>query len=134
MRKLLFIVLLCGLSMASFAQKKAVKSVKPESPHAGVVKELITSLSNADFEHAWSMYDASIKKLLGKEQIQKTWQDTELRNGKFVKILRTNSETQNGLEVLYTVCHFEKGKVKFKTTINGNKEITSFLILKELQK
>lgn len=131
MRKLLFIVLLCGISMASFAQKK---TVKPESPQAGVVKELITSLSQSDFDHAWSMYDESIKKLLGVEQIKKTWQDTELRNGKFVKILHTRSEVQNGIEVLYTSCLFQDGKVKFKTTINGSKEVTSFLILKETQK
>ena len=127
----MFVVLLCGLTMAGFAQKK---SVKPESPHAGIAKDLITSLSNSDFEHAWSLYDESIKKLLGVEQIKKTWQDTELRNGKFVKIARTSSEVQDGIEVVYTSCHFQNGKVKFKTTINGNKEITSFLILKETQK
>jgi len=131
MRKLMILVLLCGLSLASFAQQK---KAKPLSPQASIATDLVTSLSKGDFEHAWSLYDASIKSLLGVDQIKKNWQDIELRHGKFVKTTRASSEIQNGVEVIYILCHFENGKVKFKSTLNANKEVTSFLILKETEK
>lgn len=138
MRKLVFLLLLSSITFGGFAQKKAKTNahITKQTPSALTVKanELVTSLSTADFDHAWSLYDANIKKILGVAEITKMWKDIELRNGEFTNIVKTSSETLNAQEIVYVLCLFKKGKVKFKITLNADKEITSFLILKESQK
>ncbi|MCL5268990.1 MAG: DUF3887 domain-containing protein [bacterium] len=95
---------------------------------AEVAAAMIDALARDDAAGATRDFDATMKRALSPNALQKIWQDLATRNGAFQKRLESRHMKVQGFDVVLVKCQFAKRPVTLQVTVSAGGEVSGFHI------
>lgn len=89
----------------------------------------VTLLAQEDYANAVKGFDSTMKDAIPPAELQKTWTATLAQVGAFKKQVSTREAKEQGFDIVYVTCDFEKRPLNIKVVFNEAKEISGLWIL-----
>ena len=89
----------------------------------------IGMLAKGDFAHVYGKFDAAMKDAMPVEQIEGAWQSLQSQVGEFRDIVGVRQVKEQGYDVVYVTCAFEKGELDVKVVYNDRMEVSGLWFL-----
>jgi hypothetical protein len=89
----------------------------------------IGMLAKGDYAHVYAKFDAAMKDAMPVEQIEGAWQSLESQVGEFLNIVGVRQVKEQGYDVVYVTCAFEKGHLDVKVVYNDKMEVSGLWFL-----
>ena len=90
----------------------------------GSAKGFVESLVKGDYAKAFAEFDGTMKDAMPVEQIEAAWQSLLAKVGDFKKITGVRQAKEQGYDVVYVTCEFEKSQLDVKVVYNDKKEVS----------
>ena len=116
----LFIVLLLVVSFMSCGEKSDDQKVGNYTPLA---EEFVKLLINEEYEKAVQSFDDTMKDVLPSDKLENVWQNLITQVGHYKKQLGIRQTKEQGYDIVYVACEFEKDNADIKIVFNNAKEI-----------
>jgi len=122
-RKLVVLVLLlasCCLGIAACSGKK------PSASAAGIAekgKEFVSLLAEGKFEEAATWLDPTLTAVMPPAKLQEAW-NTLAPRGAYMSETGARSAQEQGYDVAYVTCAFEKGNVTAKVVFDRSGKVS----------
>jgi uncharacterized protein len=91
-------------------------------------RALAEQLVKGDFARATQNFDAAMRKAMPPDELKKGWEQTVAKAGAFKKQLGTRSETQDGHEIVYVTCAFEKAAFDVRVVFDKDAKIAGLQV------
>lgn len=85
--------------------------------------EFVELLSNGDFTAATERFDAKMKQAMPAGKLAEAWAGLTGQLGAFKKQAGVRTATEQGLDVAYVRCEFERGATDVKVVFNSAKQV-----------
>jgi hypothetical protein len=92
-------------------------------------KGFVEMLAKADYAGAFAKFDATMKGAMPVEQIEGAWRSLLAETGDFNKIAGVRQAKEQGYDVVYVTCEFEKSQLDVKVVYNNKKEVAGLWFL-----
>ena len=90
----------------------------------GPGREFVEMLAGGNYAGVFATFDGTMKGAMPEDKIAEAWQSLEQQVGPFQKIAEVSQKKEQGYDVAYVTCDFEKAKVNVKVVYNANKEVS----------
>ena len=90
----------------------------------GPGRQFVEMLASGNYAGVFAAFDGTMKSAMPEDKIAEAWQSLQLQVGPFQKIAEVSQKKEQGFDVAYVTCDFEKGKVNVKVVYNANKEVS----------
>jgi len=118
---LLISALLLTISFISCGEKK-------DGPKVGdltaLATEFVESLVKEDFANAVKNFDSTMKGVMSEEKLQEVWQGLLAQSGSFKKQTGVRQTQEQGFNIVFVTCEFEKSTLNIKVVFNDASEIS----------
>lgn len=117
---LLLAVFLIG-SLISCGEKEAVPKTGDLTPQA---KGFVELFAKEDYSNAVKSFDNTMKGVMTQDKLKEAWQGLLVQAGSFKRQIGARQTKEQGFDVVYVTCEFEKAKLDIKVVFNSAKEIS----------
>ncbi|MCK4250018.1 DUF3887 domain-containing protein [candidate division WOR-3 bacterium] len=117
---LLLAVFLIG-SIISCEEKEVVPKAGDLTAQA---KGFVELFAKEDYSNAVKSFDNTMKGIMTQEKLKEAWQGLLVQAGSFKKQIGVRQTKEQGHDVVYVTCEFEKAKLDIKVVFNSAKEIS----------
>ncbi len=90
----------------------------------GPGRQFVEMLASGNYAGVFATFDATMKSAMPEDKIAEAWQSLQLQVGPFQKIVQVSQTKEQGYDVAYVNCEFEKGKVNVKVVYDAKKEVS----------
>jgi hypothetical protein len=97
--------------------------VSADSAVAGTGASFVDLLAKEDFAGAVAQYDSTMKSVLPEPKLRELWQDIEKQAGSFQKRLGTRMEVEQGYQVVFVTCQFERTNLDMKVVFDSQRHV-----------
>jgi hypothetical protein len=118
---LLISALVLIISFISCGEKKDGPKVGDLTPLA---TEFVESLVKQDFANAVKNFDSTMKGVMSEEKLQEVWQGLLAQSGSFKKQTGVRQTQEQGFNIVFVTCEFEKSTLNIKVVFNNASEIS----------
>lgn len=118
---LLISALVLIISFISCGEKKDGPKVGDLTPLA---TEFVESLVKQDFANAVKNFDSTMKGMMSEEKLQEVWQGLLAQSGSFKKQTGVRQTQEQGFNIVFVTCEFEKSTINIKVVFNNANEIS----------
>jgi hypothetical protein len=87
-------------------------------------KEFVNLLVNGNYTNAVTNFDNTMKGAMPSEKLQEAWNSLLAKTGPFKKYTGVRQVKEQGYDVVYVTCEFEKAKVDIKVVYNDAKQVS----------
>jgi hypothetical protein len=130
MRKYLWLVVLP--LVVSGVLTSCAPQQKEASQSADIAKwgaKFVELLSKGDSATAVQRFDATMKQAMSAQKLTQAWTGLTAQLGAFKKQAGTRTATEQGLDVAYVRCEFEKGSIEVKVVFDSAKQVSGLWFL-----
>jgi len=92
-------------------------------------KGFVEMLAKGNYAGAFAKFDATMKDAMPVEQIEAAWTSLLANTGEFDKIAGVRQAQEQGYDVVYVTCEFEKSQLDVKVVYNNKKEVAGLWFL-----
>ena len=92
-------------------------------------KGFVEMLARGDYAGAFTKFDATMMDAMPVEQIEGAWESLLAKTGEFNKIAGVRQAKEQGYDVVYVTCEFEKSQLEVKVVYNNKKEVAGLWFL-----
>ncbi len=117
---LLLAVFLIG-SIISCEEKEAVPKTGDLTTQA---KGFVELFAKEDYSNAVKSFDNTMKGVMTQEKLKEAWQGLLVQAGSFKRQVGVRQTKEQGFDVVYVTCEFEKARLDIKVVFNSAKEIS----------
>jgi hypothetical protein len=125
MKFLLALVIIFSVSFISCDQEPVTAVPDFTTPAAAFVELLV----KGDYANAFAKFDVAMKDAMPVEQIEAAWQSLLANVGGFEKIVAVRQAKEQGYDVVYVTCAFDKSQLNVKVVYNDKKEVSGLWFL-----
>lgn len=118
---LLISALVLIISFISCGEKKDDPKIGDLTPLA---TEFVESLVKQDFANAVKNFDSTMKGVMSEEKLQEVWQGLLAQSGSFKKQTGVRQTQEQGFNIVFVTCEFEKSTLNIKVVFNDASEIS----------
>jgi hypothetical protein len=118
---LLISALVLTISFISCGEKKDGPKVGDLTPLA---TGFVESLVKEDFANAVKNFDSTMKGVMPEEKLQEVWQGLLAQSGSFKKQTGVRQTQEQGFNIVFVTCEFEKSTINIKVVFNNANEIS----------
>ena len=90
----------------------------------GPGRQFVEMLASGNYAGVFATFDGTMKGAMPEDKIAEAWQSLQSQVGSFQQIAEVSQKKEQGYDVAYVTCDFEKGKVNVKVVYNANKEVS----------
>lgn len=126
----LLIALLLGMSFMSCGEKSNSQKVGDYTPLA---VKFVEMLINEEYEKAVMDFDETMKKALPADKLEIAWQNLITQVGHYKRQLGVRQTKEQGYDIVYVSCEFEKENADVKVVFNKDKEVTGLWFVPPLK-
>jgi hypothetical protein len=105
---------------------------KPSSTKTA--ESIVDSMSKGDFASVTANFDSTMKSQLSTDQLGLLWSQLTAQFGPFKSRTSAREAKEQGLDVVYVTCQFEKSNLDVKVVFDNNKQIAGFFLVPSLGK
>jgi dienelactone hydrolase len=131
MKKILFIIvslLLIGTIFTGCIENQTPPETQ-EKTHEDIAKEFMTTLSNKNYQEAYTYFAQILKDSFNLEQLQETWEYFIQAYGEYDEIIETRQTNTTGFEIIYFNVTFQNDYLLlFKIVFDEDKNISGFWV------
>jgi hypothetical protein len=91
-------------------------------------KGIVDKLAAGNFADVVSTFDATMKSVLSEAALRNTWTSLLQQTGPFKNQGNVRTTTEQGFEVVYVECVFEKSKLNAKMVFSKTGEVTGLFL------
>jgi len=118
---LLISALVLMISFISCGEKKDGPKVGDLTPLA---TGFVESLVKEDFANAVKNFDSTMKGVMSEAKLQEVWQELLAQSGSFKKQTGVRQTQEQGFNIVFVTCEFEKSTINIKVVFNNANEIS----------
>ncbi len=118
---LLISALVLMISFISCGEKKDGPKVGDLTPLA---TGFVESLVKEDFTNAVKNFDSTMKGVMSEAKLQEVWQELLAQSGSFKKQTGVRQTQEQGFNIVFVACEFEKSTINIKVVFNNANEIS----------
>jgi len=118
---LLISALVLTISFISCGEKKDGPKVGDLTPLA---TGFVESLVKEDFADAVKNFDSTMKGVMSEAKLQDVWQELLAQSGSFKKQTGVRQTQEQGFNIVFVTCEFEKSTLNIKVVFNDANEIS----------
>lgn len=117
---LVFVVFLIG-SLISCGEKEVVPKAGDFTSQA---KGFVELFAKEDYSNAVKNFDNTMKGVMTPEKLKEAWQGLLVQAGSFKRQVGVRQTKEQGFDIVYVTCEFEKSRLDIKVVFNNAKEIS----------
>ncbi|NIM06476.1 MAG: DUF3887 domain-containing protein [Armatimonadetes bacterium] len=87
-------------------------------------KRFVMLLAEEDFTGAVESFDATMREVLPAANLKQAWSTLVTELGAFENLAGARTEKEQGFEVVYVTCEFERGSADIKVAFDGAQRIS----------
>ncbi len=87
-------------------------------------RQFVEMLARGEYASVFATFDAAMKDAMPVPQIELTWQSLLAKVGPFTEIVGVRQTKEQGYDVVYVTCSFERDQVDVKVVYNIKKEVS----------
>lgn len=125
MRFILSLMLMLAVVFVACEQAEVPRATDLTVP----AREFVGMLSAGDYANVYAKFDAAMKDAMPVDQVEKAWQSLLSQVGKFVNIVGVRQVKEQGYDVVYVTCAFEKSQLDVKVVYNDKMEVSGLWFL-----
>ncbi len=110
-----------AISLVSCEQKEEVAKAADITPLA---TSFVGLLVQEDYAEAVKKFDATMKEAMPSDKLQEAWNSLVGQVGSFKKQTGVRQAKEQGYDVAFVTCEFEKAKLDIKVVYNNYKQIS----------
>jgi uncharacterized protein len=118
---------------AMTAIAKEVSMTQPNSPPSSPIEEraktFVGELAQRSWEHPKTMFDAAMASAMPPAKVEAAWNTLETAGGAFLRVERTQLETQNGYRIALVTCGFARGERIVKVVYDEKNQVAGLFFL-----
>lgn len=118
---LLISALVLTISFISCGEKKDGPKVGDLTPLATGFVELLVK---EDFANAVKNFDNTMKGVMPEAKLQEAWQGLLAQSGPFKKQTGVRQTQEQGFDIVFVTCEFEKSTINIKVVFNNANDIS----------
>ncbi len=92
--------------------------------HTGSGKEFVEMLVRGDYTAAVAKFDETMKGVMPGDKLAQAWLSLLQQVGPFDRIEGVSQKKEQGYDVVYVMCAFERASVNVKVVYNAEKEVS----------
>jgi hypothetical protein len=92
-------------------------------------KAFVEMLVRGEYADAFAQFDTPMKDAMPVDQIKAAWESLLAQVGEFQKVTGVRQAKEQGYDVVYVTCAFEKSELNVKVVYNDEKEISGLWFL-----
>lgn len=121
--KVLLLLLIACFAIGSFGcgEKEETTRVSDLTPQA---KEFVDLLVKEDYASAVKSFDNKMKEVMPEDKVQEAWQGLLAQTGPFKKQIGVRQSKEQGYDVVYVTCEFEKSSLDIKLVFDSAKKVS----------
>ena len=104
-------------------------SGKKAGDYTPLAEQFVQILVNEEYEKAVLSFDATMKDALPVDKLENVWQNLISQVGHYKKQVGVRQTSEQGFDIVYLTCEFEKASVDIKVVFSDAKEITGLWFL-----
>lgn len=123
MKSFIFLVLavfLIGL-LISCGEKESVPKAGDFTSQA---KGFVELFAKEDYSNAVKNFDNTMKGVMTPDKLKEAWQGLLVQAGSFKRQVGVRQTKEQGFDIVYVTCEFEKSRLDIKVVFNSAKEIS----------
>jgi hypothetical protein len=124
----LFLVLLLVLTSSTTTIDHLIKSKIDEVSRKKIATDIITNLSQEDYEAVRKDFHSSLKTTLPVEKIAEIWKTIVTNSGGFKKIISTTTAITQGYNQVFIRIELEKENATLETTFTADDKVIGLYI------
>jgi hypothetical protein len=109
------------MSLVSCEQKEEVPKAADVTPMA---KDFVEMLIQGDYTAAVTKFDATMKEAMPADKLQEAWNSLITQVGPFKQQTGVRQAKEQGYDVVFVMCEFEKAALDIKVVYNSYKQIS----------
>ncbi|NOR16623.1 DUF3887 domain-containing protein [candidate division WOR-3 bacterium] len=123
MKSFIFLVLVVFLigSLISCGEKEVVPKAGDFTSQA---KGFVELFAKEDYSNAVKNFDNTMKGVMTPEKLKEAWQGLLVQAGSFKRQVGVRQTKEQGFDIVYVTCEFEKSRLDIKVVFNNAKEIS----------
>ena len=125
MRFSLCLVLVLGLGFIGCEQGEVPRATDLTVPARGFVG----MLAEGDYAQVYAKFDAAMKDAMPVDQVESAWQSLQSQVGEFDSIAGVRQVKEQGYDVVYVTCAFEKSQLDIKVVYSDKQEVSGLWFL-----
>lgn len=90
----------------------------------GQAKGFVEMLAKGDYASAFAEFDATMKGAMPEDAVSAAWESLLAQVGDFKGIIGVRQAKEQGYDVVYVTCGFEKSQLDVKVVFNDKKEVS----------
>ena len=122
----LFIALLLTISFISCEKKSDTQKAGDLTPRA---EQFVKMLVSGEYESAAQDFDETMKSTLPADKLEIAWQSLIAKLGGYKRQLGLRQTKEQGYDIVFVTCEFDKGNTDIKVVFNSAKEISGLWFL-----
>lgn len=122
----LLVASLVLVSFISCGEKSDNQKVGDYTPMA---EQFVKLLINEEYEKAVQSFDDTMKDALPADKLASVWQNLITQVGPYKKQLGVRQTKEQGYDIVYVTCEFEKNNADIKVVFNNAKEISGLWVV-----
>jgi hypothetical protein len=92
-------------------------------------KAFVEMLARGEYADAFAQFDTPMKDAMPVDQIKASWESLLAQVGEFQKVTGLRQAKEQGYDVVYVTCAFEKSELNVKVVYSDEKEISGLWFL-----
>ncbi|MGB7054614.1 MAG: DUF3887 domain-containing protein [bacterium] len=92
-------------------------------------RAFVELLVKGDYANAFATFDATMKGAMPEDAVSAAWESLLAQAGEFNKIIGVRQAKEQGYDVVYVTCGFEKSQLDVKVVFNEKKEVSGLWFL-----
>ena len=124
-----FVIALIVMFSVSFIACEKEQPVAVGPDFTAPAKEFVETLSRGDYASAFAKFDAAMKDAMPADQVKSAWGSLLTQVGAFDKVVGVKQAKEQGYDVVYVTCAFEKSQLDVKVVYNDKKEVSGLWFL-----
>ena len=93
---------------------------------------IVDSLVKGDYAAVTSSFDATMKSSMSEAQLGQTWTALTTQAGAFKSKTGTRTEKEQGMDIVYVTCQFERANLDIKLVFDNSNQISGMWIVPTL--
>ena len=90
---------------------------------------IVDSLAKSDFASVVTTFNPTMKSLSPADKLGQVWGQVITQVGQFKARTSSRETREQGYDIVYVTCQFEKANLDIKVVFDNNKQVTGFFIV-----
>ena len=122
MRIVIYAVLMCGVLLIISCDRQ--QPVSPTTDLTELGREIVSSMAQGTYDKVFARFDTKMQEVMPAQKIEQAWTSLEAQSGVFQKQVGVRQTKEQGYDVVYVTCEFEKVVIDIKVVFNNDKQIS----------